>query len=987
MKDIVVLTALVLLVAQITCAQDNWSHVGPKSDNQNNGNGFETSRLEDITFDPNNPNHLFASGLLAGLWQSNNGGNNWIPIDITTIHSGGVADVAFWSANEILVANSHSMGKGIDDGIHHDFSTGIWRYDFMLQSWQPLNPFGTNLPPYHIRTVAVNNGNIYACTSIGLFVSFDAGQSWLWTETGFVENIVFVKGPGIPDYYCYIAGSNTPGQYGQPTGKLMVKESQDEGVTFSDLSANLSTPDDVSHSILCTGPNIGGNVRLFLYTIAKKTTGTTTTEQNYIQTFTKNVPGNSILNTSFQKLNSGSPAGGNGYVPDRVTIEYDPINDGVWYGGTRLVFKDVTPATLNNTAGISFWQDLHSRTGIHDDIHDIKLLPNTNKMYIASDGGLSEMVLNPPASQGATPSVVFSPKNQGLHVCLINGFSGTDKDPNLYVIGAQDIINSDVYDAGLGKNLYTHQTWENDGALIDKFDKRRMFFDNSSYDAIYHTSEDGGQTLVRNKQFYVPKANHPSFEPDLSNAGVNTYPTLGFTSRLFFQDPYRPDRIFFVKQRRGISQYYPNTGDPSPQKQGVFTRKIDFNSPLLGSFGIHGWISAVAMSFSPQTINSLHFAVNGFHDNVNVSRPSIIKYVGNDIKDCWEGHNHDTYTLSGNTYPQWTSLTGNLWENAFNWNICKSQISTNGPGADMYGIQIKEIETSAWNKDLIYVMLMVPHHPDIKVWKYDGAVWTNYGQGIPDEEYVYSMIMDYQSNDGLYLSTDMGVYYRDASMSAWKPFRKNLPLLFSKQMELNYSENTVRVGTFGQGIWKSNLNCPTAPYVCSNCNTANGFFWEGTHVSVSNTTLNTSKVVMRGTDYVELLPGSGFTLLSPSNSPNHYYQLYIHGCGPGQGNTFKVQIFNSEAPPALAETEERSSGQAEGIRVFPNPNNGIFTLETPSDTEKDILLFDAMGKLVFQKRKTRDTVHQIDLGAYPKGVYLVQVSDGAGRVVKRVVTQ
>lgn len=891
MKNSIIMSAILLLVSQMAEAQ-NWSHVGPKSDNQNSGNGFETSRLEDITFDPFDANHMFTSGLFAGLWESTNGGNSWSFVDITAIGSGGVGDVAFLSASEILVGNSYSLGRPPGGGVHQDFSTGIWKYDFMNGTWTALNTFGTGLPPFHIRTIAVRQSIIYVCTSIGLFVSVDAGQTWLQTESGFVEYIVFLDGPGIPAYYCYIAGSNMPGNYGTPTGKIMAKESLDNGFTFTDLSVNLTIPDDISHATICAGPEINGLVRLFLYTIAQTTVGSITTEHDYIQTFTKNVATNNILTSSYQNLSNGIPAGGNGYVFDRLTIEYDPVNDGVWYGGTKLVFKDVTPGFINNTAGVGGWQDLHSRNGVHDDIHDIKWLPGSNKMYVANDGGLMEMTMNPPASPGAKPGVVFNRKNQGLHVCLINGFSGTDADPDLYTVGTQDIINSDVYNAGLGKNVYTHQTWENDGTLIDKFDKKKMFFDHSSYDSYYHTSEDAGLSLVRNKVFYQPKYfPHPTFEPNLTASGVNSYPTLGFTSRLWFQDPHRPDRIFFVKQRGGISQYYFNTGDTDPRKKSVFTRKIDSGSPhFINKFGMHGWSSATAISFSPQTVNSMHILFDGVYDGTTpaISRPSVIKYIGHNINDCWVTHNHDSET---NGSLQWADLTSSLWENAHTLGICATPITTIGATAEMYGISLKEIETSPWNKDVIYVLLMVPNHSDIKVLKYDGTNWSNYGNGIPDKEYVYSMILDYQSNDGLYLSTNMGVYFRDASMNSWGPYRTNMPLLPSKQIEINYTENTVRAGTYGQGIWKSNLSCPPGPFTlgpCVNCIGPAIYCKEGTTISASDTKLNATNLAMRATEYVELLPGSGYSILDPSNAQDNYYLLFIHGCAPGQGNTFEA---------------------------------------------------------------------------------------------------
>jgi len=133
-------------------------------------------------------------------------------------------------------------------------------------------------------------------------------------------------------------------------------------------------------------------------------------------------------------------------------------------------------------------------------------------------------------------------------------------------------------------------------------------------------------------------------------------------------------------------------------------------------------------------------------------------------------------------------------------------------------------------------------------------------------------------------------------------------------------------------------------------------------------------------------------MLDPTGgNPNDYYQMYIHGCGPGQGNTYRQQqsttggevltIGEREIP---AEIREK---MLSNVAVFPNPSTGSFTLTEDWTGEKDIFIFDAMGKLVFQLKKTSETSHEIDLINHPKGMYIIQVTDGINSIIRRVVIE
>ena len=85
-----------------------------------------------------------------------------------------------------------------------------------------------------------------------------------------------------------------------------------------------------------------------------------------------------------------------------------------------------------------------------------------------------------------------------------------------------------------------------------------------------------------------------------------------------------------------------------------------------------------------------------------------------------------------------------------------------------------------------------------------GTNWTAYTGSVPNQN-VDSIVCEGGSNDGLYLGTDAGIYYRNASMSDWQTFNTNLPNTRVTDMQIEYASLSLRAATFGRGLWESLL--------------------------------------------------------------------------------------------------------------------------------------------------------------------------------------
>ncbi len=89
-----------------------------------------------------------------------------------------------------------------------------------------------------------------------------------------------------------------------------------------------------------------------------------------------------------------------------------------------------------------------------------------------------------------------------------------------------------------------------------------------------------------------------------------------------------------------------------------------------------------------------------------------------------------------------------------------------------------------------------------------GTTWTNYSTGLPN---VPCNVIIYEPNspNRLYVGNDYGVYYRDSVMTSWQPYGQDLPITFVNDLEIVQTSQKLRAGTFGRGIWETDL-CATS---------------------------------------------------------------------------------------------------------------------------------------------------------------------------------
>ena len=90
-----------------------------------------------------------------------------------------------------------------------------------------------------------------------------------------------------------------------------------------------------------------------------------------------------------------------------------------------------------------------------------------------------------------------------------------------------------------------------------------------------------------------------------------------------------------------------------------------------------------------------------------------------------------------------------------------------------------------------------------------GSSWTNITINLPNAP-VNSIVYHAGSDDGLYVGTDMGVFYTDNTLGNWQPYGQGMPAVIVMELEINYATNKLRAATYGRGLWETPLYTPSA---------------------------------------------------------------------------------------------------------------------------------------------------------------------------------
>ncbi|TYA60135.1 T9SS sorting signal type C domain-containing protein [Formosa maritima] len=152
--------------------------------------------------------------------------------------------------------------------------------------------------------------------------------------------------------------------------------------------------------------------------------------------------------------------------------------------------------------------------------------------------------------------------------------------------------------------------------------------------------------------------------------------------------------------------------------------------------------------------------------------------------------------------PTWTNLTANLPSNS----------------------EAKDIEIDPTDENHLFIALGNNIYESIDA----GNSWTDVSGTLPNIS-LNTIVIDASSPiEAMYVGMDVGVYYKDNTLSDWTPFYTGLSNLEITELEIHSNttdcNSKLYAATYGQGLWISDLKDPgnVAPTACFNISSIEG---------------------------------------------------------------------------------------------------------------------------------------------------------------------
>ena len=204
-----------------------------------------------------------------------------------------------------------------------------------------------------------------------------------------------------------------------------------------------------------------------------------------------------------------------------------------------------------------------------------------------------------------------------------------------------------------------------------------------------------------------------------------------------------------------------------------------------------------------------------------------------------------------------------------------------------------------------------------------GNSWINVSGNLPNLP-INCVVYENGSNNGIYVGTDMGIYYKNDDLSLWQSYTAGLPNVIVNELEIHYGAGKIRAATYGRGLWESDLFVTAQP-------TAQ-FFSPDTSICPGNCSRFTNTTPNLGLQWQWYFPGgtpSTSTALNPiicypANGSYHVSLVVSNPIGTDSvyaANYIVVQNPQIGSPPPLTEDFQSINSIPAGWSIINDDND------------------------------------------------------------------
>ncbi len=1000
----------------------DWQPVGPFTQESKSGQG----RVNTFIVDPNNPNTYYVGAPAGGIWKSTDSGTTWTPLSdyLPQIGVSGIAidptnsDIIYIATGDDDAGDSYSIGvlKSIDGGI----------------TWNPtgLQFFSSGNTSNEIYIHPTNPNILWVATSQGLYKTTNGGTTWLNKLSGDIKDLKLK--PNNPDI---IYATSTSSFY----------KSIDGGENFTQISNGLPA---FSNRLLIDVTPANENLVLALSTdgsgLFQGVYKSTDSGNNFVRTnefddilnsgqtwfnlaITVSETNENIIFVGALDVWKSTDGGDNfikinsWFIPSQPTYTHADIhflryfNGNLYCGSDGGIYKSTNDGNsfdeLNEGLAISqFYRIANARQssdnisgGLQDnggfgynnntwykyhggDGMDCAVDPNNPNIYygFTQFGGS----LNKTTNGGVTGfGITAAPETGNWVTPLI-----MNKDGELY--------------AGFS-HLYmlnNHEQWQQISGNVFGGRLHRIEIDNNNTNTIFasrlntlYKSTDKGITFTQISNFtddfissieinnnnsniiYITTSSGENGKVLKSTDGGITFTditaNLPNESKLIVKHvPHNPENDIYVGTTLGvyhINDNMTNWETFSNNLPNVQIRDLEINindaKIIAATYGRSIWETAIDI-YTP-TDNIRLVEINNPTSNVNCSdtiTPEItVKNGGqNTINQVDVNYTINTtnynFTYNGSIEPQITQT------------ITLPSISNLSLGEHHFQASVTIIN-DAYNEDNIssnsfYINQSDNNPSTINPFENIANQWltvdnTNSWQiGTPltpilgsagNTGYVTTLNANYPNNSSSYLNSPC------YDLTNYSNAILKFDMLFN--LEINYDVLYVEYTTDQGNTWEV-------------LGTADDPNWYNSSFDQNALTIGKQ---WTGTDSTLKEYSHDVTFLTNQNNVSFRFAFLTD-----QGITSEGVLIDNFRIETVASI---TTNILENISVYPNPSNGIITIQRNSNEKMNLEIFDITGKQIHSQKNITDNLYTIDLSSITNGVYFINISVNDKIITKKLI--
>lgn len=146
---------------------------------------------------------------------------------------------------------------------------------------------------------------------------------------------------------------------------------------------------------------------------------------------------------------------------------------------------------------------------------------------------------------------------------------------------------------------------------------------------------------------------------------------------------------------------------------------------------------------------------------------------------------------------------------------------------------------------------------------------------------------------------------------------------------------------------------------------------------------NVHLVRLDGTDTGNIMVSPPSPKLNPvpTSSPLFVYDSTLYYVADYYGNGLELWSLKDTSikkipPPPNNIVINKHAKQS--LPIYPNPNEGVFTVDLPSAKQAEMIISDISGRVILKEKVTDKQKYRMDIRNQPKGIYLLQLTTSEG---------